>query len=52
MTNVYLLTPDEFVNRRAFSIRQKPSSNGQSKGCNLHDDYVLSEKRIAKVFGS
>lgn len=47
--HVYLLAPSQFENRRSFSIRQKPSLNGQSKGCNTHNDYILSLKRIEDV---
>lgn len=47
--NVYLLQIEEFRNRRAFTIRKDASRNGQKKGMNFHDDYVISEKRIAEV---
>lgn len=47
--NVYLLGPDDFSERRAFSIRKEASLNGQTKGINFHKDYVLSKKRIKDV---
>lgn len=47
---VYLLAPSDFANRRCFVIRQQVSRNGQTKGCNMHDDYVISAKRIQEVF--
>jgi hypothetical protein len=46
----YLLSPKEFANKRRFTIRYEEAKNGQTKGMNFHDDYVLSEKRISEVF--
>ena len=47
--NVYLLSSGEFSNRASFTIRQKVAVNGQSKGCNMHDNYVLSSSRLEKI---
>ncbi len=47
--NIYLLKPEEFSNRKGFSIRREPGRNGQTKGMNFHDDFVLSKKRIKEV---
>ena len=46
----YLLTPDEFEGRRWMTIRRQPAKNGQTKGINLKEDYVMSSDRINKVF--
>jgi hypothetical protein len=51
LENVYLLLPEHFANRKAFSIRKTESKNKQNKGINFHKDFVLSEKRIEDVFG-
>jgi len=48
--SIYLLGPDDFANRRSFTIRHEPSKNGQKKGTNMHDDFVISKKRIREVF--
>lgn len=48
--NVYLLSPEEFSNRKAFTIRKLDSINKQSKRCHFHADFILSEKRIQEVF--
>ncbi len=49
--NVYLIGPSDFVDRRSFTIRHEIPKNGQTKGINFHDDYVLSKKRIEEVLG-
>jgi len=47
--NLYILGPREFDSRRCFSIRRNPSRNGQTKGVNLHSDYVFSTDRLDKL---
>ena len=48
--NVYLFSADDFDGRRWFNIRIEPPKNNQTKGINLHENFVISEKRIAEVF--
>ena len=47
--NVYILSLSDFTDRSNFSIRTQPSRNGQSKKMNMHDDFVISTKRIKQV---
>ena len=49
--SVYILNAFDFTGKTAFTIRREEAKNGQTKGMNFHDDYVLSHKRIKKVFG-
>ena len=49
LNNVYLLSQSDFVGRSAFNIRKSSSKNGQKKGMNFHNDYVISNERIAEV---
>ncbi len=49
--SVYIIRPSDWLGRRSFSIRAAESRNKQSKRCNMHDDFVMSEKRIKNVFG-
>lgn len=50
--SVYLLKPEEFADRRRFTVRHRPTRNGRTKGCNFHEDFVLSTKRIEDVLGA
>lgn len=50
--SIYLLSPEEFSGRKSFTIRKTASANGQLKGVNFHDSYVISEKRIREVIDS
>ena len=45
----YLFGPEEFVNRRSFTIRRKPGKRAY-KTSNLAENYVISENRINEVF--
>ncbi len=47
--SVYLLNPKEFKGRRGFTIRHIPTKSGRSKGCNFHDDFVVSAERVENV---
>lgn len=47
--SVYLLKPKELKGRRGFTIRHRPTKSGRSKGCNFHEDFVVSAKRIKNV---
>lgn len=47
--SVYLLKPKEFGGRRGFTVRHRPTKSGQSKGCNFHEDFVVSAKRVKDV---
>ncbi len=49
--SVYLLSAFDFTGKTAFTIRREEAKNGQTRGMHFHDDYVLSQKRIKKVFG-
>ncbi len=49
--SVYLLSAFEFTGRSGFTIRKEVAQNGQTNRVNLHDDYVLSRKRIEEVLG-
>ena len=46
---VYLLDPQDFVNRSSFNIRREAPRNNQKNCINLADDFQLSEKRIQEV---
>lgn len=46
----YLLTPSQFVDRKSVTIRQQPAKNNQNKGCNLHENFIISSHRIREVF--
>ena len=48
--SAYLLAPKEFANRKSFTIRRVASKNNQGANCNMHDNFVMSEKRIGDVF--
>jgi hypothetical protein len=48
--HLYILTIPDFIGRSTFTIRTKASKNGQVKGMHMHDDFVISEKRIKEVF--
>ncbi len=48
--NVYLLLPNQFVNKKSFSIRDAESKNNQEKLINRKEDFILSDKRIFEVF--
>ncbi len=50
--SVYLLKPKEFKGRHGFTIRHRPTKNGRSKGCNFHEDFVVSAKRVKSVLTS
>jgi len=50
--SVYLLKPKEFKGHRGFTIRHRPTKSGRSKGCNFHEDFVVSAKRIKNVLDS
>lgn len=45
-----LLSPKEFENKSAFTIRFKEAKNGNKKTINWYEDYVISSKRIKEVF--
>jgi len=47
--SVYILKRTEFEGRRGFTIRHRPTKSGRSKGCNFHEDFVVSAKRIKNV---
>lgn len=47
--SVYLLKPNEFSGRRGFTVRHRPTKSGRSKGCNFHEDFVVSAKRIKDI---
>jgi len=47
--SVYLLKRTEFEGRRGFTVRHRPTKSGRSKGCNFHEDFVVSAKRIKNV---
>lgn len=47
--NIYLLGPQDFSGKSCFSIRQQKSKNGQTKGIHMHDDFVISKKRIRQI---
>lgn len=47
--NIFLLSPKEFKNRNAFTIRKIASKNGQKTRINSFEDYIISTKRIEMV---
>lgn len=47
--SVYLLKPKEFGGRRGFTVRHRPTKSGRVKGCNFHEDFVVSAKRVKDV---
>jgi len=47
--SVYILNRTEFEGRRRFTVRHRPTKSGRSKGCNFHEDFVVSAKRIKNV---
>ena len=47
---VYILTENDFLGRRSFSIRTVATKNGQTKNCNMAEDYEISDKRIKDCF--
>ena len=48
---VYILSPSDFENKSSITIRVEKSKNNQLHCTNWIDDYILSPKRIKKVFG-
>jgi len=46
---IFLLGPKDFSGRSSFNIRNEAPKNGQKKGINLAEDFVLCDKRIAEI---
>ena len=47
---IYLLEKEEWEGKSTFTIRTEKPKNNQTKGCNLAEDYVICNERLAKVF--
>lgn len=44
--DLYVLKPEHFVGARSWAVRKEKTKNGQSKGLNFHDDFVLTRERL------
>lgn len=47
--DLYVLKPEHFVGAKSFSVRKEKSKNGQVKGLNFHEDFVLTKERLEQV---
>jgi len=46
--SVYVLGPKDFDGRSSFAMRDEAAKNGQKKGVNLREDYLLSEATLTR----
>lgn len=44
--DMYVLKPVDFVGAKSFSVRKEKPKNGQVKGLNFHDDFVLTKEKL------
>ena len=47
---IFLLKPEDFVNKSSFSVRYKPPFKDSRKDYKFFEKYVISEQRIKEVF--
>lgn len=47
--DMYLLKPEHFVGTRSWAVRKEKTRNGQTKGLNFHDDFVLTKERLEQI---
>lgn len=48
-SDIYMLKPENFVGAKSWTVRKEKPKNGQIKGINLHDDFVLTKKSLKTI---
>lgn len=47
--DIYILRPKDFVGTKSWTVRREKPKNGQIKGINFHDDFVLTKERLEQA---